>query len=125
MDILDRQKKSSRGACFSEQTPQTKSGCLEVQQDRDQERQQAEKFGGREADEQAALLAVGRRGVAPRAFEEATEDVAHTDGGHTGTDSGQTGADERSSRSEEHTSELQSLMRSSYAVLCFKKNNTP
>src|SRR3546814_14680980 len=100
MDILDRQKKSSRGACFSEQTPQTKSGCLEVQQDRDQERQQAEKFGGREADEQAALLAVGRRGVAQRAFEEATEDVAHTDGGHTGTDSGQTGADERSSLNE-------------------------
>src|SRR3546814_4608790 len=25
-------------------------------------------------------------------------------------------------RSEEHTSELQSLMRSSYAVFCFKKN---
>src|SRR3546814_12040359 len=58
---------------------------------------QAEKCGGREADEQAALLAVGRRGVAQRAFEAATEDVAHTDGGHTGTDSGQTGADERSS----------------------------
>src|SRR3546814_4549525 len=30
-------------------------------------------------------------------------------------------------RSEEHTSELQSLMRSSYAVFCLKKktNNTP
>src|SRR3546814_9412180 len=27
-------------------------------------------------------------------------------------------------RSEEHTSELQSLMRISYAVFCFKKNNT-
>src|SRR3546814_7597454 len=27
-------------------------------------------------------------------------------------------------RSEEHTSELQSLMRLSYAVLCFKKKNT-
>src|SRR3546814_6453424 len=26
-------------------------------------------------------------------------------------------------RSEEHTSELQSLMRSSYAVFCLKKNN--
>src|SRR3546814_15235876 len=47
--------------------------------------------------EQAALLAVGGRGIAQRAFEEATEDVAHTDGGHTGTDSGETGADERSS----------------------------
>src|SRR3546814_20112600 len=29
-----------------------------------------------------------------------------------------------SERSEEHTSELQSLMRSSYAVFCLKKKNT-
>src|SRR3546814_974605 len=29
-----------------------------------------------------------------------------------------------SSRSEEHTSELQSLMRNSYAVFCLKKNTT-
>src|SRR3546814_3032985 len=28
-------------------------------------------------------------------------------------------------RSEEHTSELQSLMRISYAVFCLKKNSTP
>src|SRR3546814_5276881 len=28
-------------------------------------------------------------------------------------------------RSEEHTSELQSLMRSSYAVFCLKKKNRP
>src|SRR3546814_945901 len=28
-------------------------------------------------------------------------------------------------RSEEHTSELQSLMRNSYAVYCLKKKNTP
>src|SRR3546814_2203414 len=35
--------------------------------------------------------------------------------------------DSRSSRSEEHTSELQSLMRISYAVFCLKKkiNNIP
>src|SRR3546814_9926193 len=30
----------------------------------------------------------------------------------------------RSTRSEEHTSELQSLMRSSYAVFCLKKTTT-
>src|SRR3546814_2813738 len=30
----------------------------------------------------------------------------------------------RTARSEEHTSELQSLMRISYAVLCLKKKNT-
>src|SRR3546814_5400847 len=33
-------------------------------------------------------------------------------------------ADYRSKRSEEHTSELQSLMRISYAVFCLKKKNT-
>src|SRR3546814_9601722 len=33
-------------------------------------------------------------------------------------------AAERLFRSEEHTSELQSLMRISYAVLCLKKTNT-
>src|SRR3546814_2375370 len=32
--------------------------------------------------------------------------------------------DERPRRSEEHTSELQSLMRISYAVFCLKKKNT-
>src|SRR3546814_8726598 len=31
----------------------------------------------------------------------------------------------RAVRSEEHTSELQSLMRISYAVFCLKKNTTP
>src|SRR3546814_2774827 len=33
------------------------------------------------------------------------------------------GDSERFLRSEEHTSELQSLMRSSYAVFCLKKKN--
>src|SRR3546814_3522017 len=33
--------------------------------------------------------------------------------------------DHEPSRSEEHTSELQSLMRISYAVFCLKKKNTP
>src|SRR3546814_6198973 len=32
---------------------------------------------------------------------------------------------ERATRSEEHTSELQSLMRISYAVFCLKKNKKP
>src|SRR3546814_1725966 len=34
-------------------------------------------------------------------------------------------SDDRSGRSEEHTSELQSLMRISYAVFCLKKKNHP
>src|SRR3546814_5528075 len=33
--------------------------------------------------------------------------------------------DPRAGRSEEHTSELQSLMRHSYAVFCLKKKQTP
>src|SRR3546814_2960753 len=35
-----------------------------------------------------------------------------------------TGAARRAHRSEEHTSELQSLMRTSYAVFCLKKKQT-
>src|SRR3546814_6999286 len=70
----------------------------EDQDHRNDERQQTEKFGCGEADEQAALLTVSGGGVAQRAFEERTEN-----------------------RSEEHTSELQSLMRISYAVFCLKK----
>src|SRR3546814_11874084 len=34
------------------------------------------------------------------------------------------GRDPGTERSEEHTSELQSLMRTSYAVFCLKKKNT-
>src|SRR3546814_5164025 len=45
---------------------------------------------------------------------------------HAGSSWGRKGVDEREAearagRSEEHTSELQSLMRSSYAVFCLKK----
>src|SRR3546814_9630179 len=36
---------------------------------------------------------------------------------------GRTNLRRRVSRSEEHTSELQSLMRTSYAVFCLKKNS--
>src|SRR3546814_4697360 len=39
--------------------------------------------------------------------------------GHTGNDAGS------GERSEEHTSELQSLMRNSYAVFCWKKKKDP
>src|SRR3546814_4960819 len=45
----------------------------------------------------------------------------------TRRDNGDLLADQRADaeRSEEHTSELQSLMRISYAVFCLKKKNTP
>src|SRR3546814_6603084 len=40
-----------------------------------------------------------------------------------GMQRGALGADDGGDRSEEHTSELQSLMRISYAVFCLKKKN--
>src|SRR3546814_1007165 len=46
---------------------------------------------------------------------------------HTGTPTSTTAgsiATRKASRSEEHTSELQSLMRISYSVLCFYKKKT-
>src|SRR5215218_2688225 len=61
---------------------------------RDGERDQAEKLGGREADEQAALLAVGSRGVAKRALKERTEDVADADGRCANADRRETGTDD-------------------------------
>src|SRR3546814_3336502 len=49
-------------------------------------------------------------------------DVAYTDQHEARTGGAWAGlADRRSYRSEEHTSELQSLMRISYAVFCLKK----
>jgi hypothetical protein len=58
------------------------------------ERQQAEKLGSGEADEQTALLAVGSARIAQRAFEERTEDVTNADRSHTGTDCSETSTDE-------------------------------
>src|SRR3546814_2774038 len=46
------------------------------------------------------------------------------DTGGGGEREGERGAD-AGGRSEEHTSELQSLMRISYAVFCLKKKNKP
>src|SRR3546814_14268924 len=48
-----------------------------------------------------------------------TEGIAHRLPAYAGR-----GASVPSARSEEHTSELQSLMRSSYAVFCLKKKKT-
>src|SRR3546814_10821307 len=54
-------------------------------------------------------------------FQVAGSEGVRRPGGHVdGGDRIQLG---RGVRSEEHTSELQSLMRTSYAVLCLKNNN--
>src|SRR3546814_6153246 len=52
-------------------------------------------------------------------FANATQDVAITNAGTIG--GGVSGNSSGNDRSEEHTSELQSLMRISYAVFCLKK----
>src|SRR3546814_5640181 len=49
--------------------------------------------------------------------------VVDTQGNIGAVDFGIMGRLDRKNRSEEHTSELQSLMRSSYAVFCLKKKN--
>src|SRR3546814_4046190 len=50
-------------------------------------------------------------------FGATSEDIAYTCHAHP------THSEAIKERSEEHTSELQSLMRISYAVFCLKKNN--
>src|SRR3546814_1945861 len=51
----------------------------------------------------------------------AARDRAHDDGRRLQNDDRQRAPDAKTVRSEEHTSELQSLMRISYAVFCLKK----
>src|SRR3546814_8181775 len=70
-------------------------------------------------------------GVGRGAFDPAHHQLAVLDGeAHASLDQIERGAAEHlEARSEEHTSELQSLMRNSYAVFCLKKkiqstNNT-
>src|SRR3546814_8566928 len=58
--------------------------------------------------ERRRLVGLAAEGHRPHA------DVGHMDGALA----------EAAARSEEHTSELQSLMRSSYAVFCLKKKQT-
>src|SRR3546814_3246650 len=67
----------------------------------------------------------GFEAVPPAGGAVGTEDVDRGPGeGGAGPPVVQVGDAAPADRSEEHTSELQSLMRISYAVLCLKKNNT-
>ena len=65
----------------------------EQQQERDQQREDAERFRQREAEEQRAALAFGRRGVAQRAGQELAEQVAEADARARHAEAGETGAD--------------------------------
>src|SRR3546814_9706656 len=74
-----------------------------------------------EGDQPSSL---GRKKLSPRRDRAARRKLCRQ-GGRAGSASSGTRTDRRRSRgrirSEEHTSELQSLMRISYAVLCLKK----
>jgi hypothetical protein len=72
---------------------------VEDQQNGDNEREQAEKFGGREADEQAALLAISGTRIAQRAFEERGEHIAHAERGKASANRRETGTEESCCRS--------------------------
>src|SRR3546814_14555758 len=67
-----------------------------------------------------ALEVEVRRGFPGEAHAAVDLDVV---GGRVEVRLGAVGLGERGGRSEEHTSELQSLMRISYAVFCLKKKN--
>src|SRR3546814_8930991 len=68
-------------------------------------------------------LVVDVAGGAVRALRELVE-RRHRGLGDTATRAQQIPAHGKQARSEEHTSELQSLMRISYAVFCLKKKKT-
>src|SRR3546814_10491000 len=63
------------------------------------------------------------RNAAQRRIEEAGRDVDVGNAAERAAADGQIDSAGRKHRSEEHTSELQSLMRSSYAVFCLNKKN--
>ena len=65
----------------------------EQEQQRDQQREDAERFGHGEAENQAAELAFDVRRVAQRAIQELAEQGADADAGGSGSDRGEAGAD--------------------------------
>src|SRR3546814_3716389 len=77
--------------------------------------------------DEAGHLACGQQERPEQGDRRSTAIVRHLrDGGqkHQRKHHHQVFHDQPAGRSEEHTSELQSLMRISYAVFCLKKNNT-
>src|SRR3546814_4472542 len=69
------------------------------------------------------FLGIGRADIADQVADRCSGRIITREAARRG-DTGQVGqADQDRGRSEEHTSELQSLMRISYAVFCLKKKN--
>src|SRR5690242_12030384 len=63
----------------------------EQEQERDQQREDAERFGHREAEDEVGELALGGRRIAQRGGEVMAEDRAHADAGAAHTDAGDAG----------------------------------
>src|SRR3546814_4608035 len=82
-----------------------------------QHQRQADGGGGRAEVGDIRHRPVGRSPDAARAAEILFEQAILADAEHLGARADR----HQSGRSEEHTSELQSLMRNSYAVFCLKK----
>src|SRR3546814_9753716 len=75
-----------------------------------------------EVDEDSGTVRIGGRTATAHAFPIGIDHGEFMALGGTAT--AQRAHDRLAGRSEEHTSELQSLMRNSYAVFCLKKKNT-
>src|SRR3546814_8200307 len=71
-----------RASDWAGRRPAPASGRLQIEQDGDQERQQAQQLRRGEADEQAALLAVGCRRIAQRAFQQADRKSTRLNSSH-------------------------------------------
>src|SRR3546814_4789249 len=89
-----------------------------------EEQQQALEHAGdglRQADHNLRRLAAD---VGERHQQAGEDDAERVQAAEEGDDDGGEAVARRDHRSEEHTSELQSLMRNSYAVFCLKKKKT-
>src|SRR5215472_6386973 len=73
--------------------PPTRGLENEQQQQRDQQREDAERLGEREAEKERVALAARRRWIAQRACQKLTEHVGDADRGGAHADARQTGAD--------------------------------
>src|SRR3546814_10115598 len=88
---------------------------------------QRDKWAGRHRDQRYRRRLTGRPGTTDRALYD-DEDKGHRPGARDRQEDrrGAFRVDRgRGQRSEEQTSELQSLMRTSYAVICLKKEKIP
>src|SRR3546814_2534514 len=93
---------------------------------RSRARQAEHAAGAAEAeDRQARHVAAERQPLHQARVQAGRRDPGGADGDHAVDGvAGQAGLGQAALRSEEHTSELQSLMRISYAVFCLKKKTT-